>query len=149
MTQAKLAKLLQVHPTAVSKYETYTVPLTDDLIVKLCKIFDVTSDYLLGVPINISGKYPIAHQDRNESNNTDCPLNQTAPYKAELISRSIRNRMNEGLQSLNISLVTLAMQLEHMVINLSEQGVDEEIISKATGISIDDIHIILYKGKKR
>lgn len=48
MTQEKLGKLLNVQKAAISKYENNVVPLTDETISKLCDIFHVSSDYLLG-----------------------------------------------------------------------------------------------------
>ena len=48
MTQEKLGKLLNVQKAAISKYENNIVPLTDETISKLCDIFHVSSDYLLG-----------------------------------------------------------------------------------------------------
>lgn len=48
MTQEKLGSLLNVKKAAISKYENNIVPLTDDTISKLCDIFNVSSDYLLG-----------------------------------------------------------------------------------------------------
>jgi transcriptional regulator with XRE-family HTH domain len=48
ITQEKLGKMLNVQKAAISKYENNIVPLTDETINKLCDIFDVSSDYLLG-----------------------------------------------------------------------------------------------------
>lgn len=48
MTQKDLGALLKVQNSAISKYEVGRSSLTDDLIEKLCAIFDVSSDYLLG-----------------------------------------------------------------------------------------------------
>ena len=49
ITQAKLGAMLSVKDAAISKYESETVPLTADTIKQLCRIFNVSSDYLLGV----------------------------------------------------------------------------------------------------
>lgn len=46
-TQERLGKELNVKGAAISKYESGSIPLTDESIKKLCKIFDVSSDYLL------------------------------------------------------------------------------------------------------
>lgn len=48
VTQEKLGILLNVQKAAISKYENGVVPLTDETIKKLCDIFDVSSDYLIG-----------------------------------------------------------------------------------------------------
>lgn len=49
MTQEDLGKKLQVQKAAVSKYETGRAQLSSDLIIQLCSIFNVSSDYLLGL----------------------------------------------------------------------------------------------------
>lgn len=49
MTQTKLGNLLNVTPAAISKYENNKVALTDTTIIQLTEIFEVTSDYLLGL----------------------------------------------------------------------------------------------------
>ena len=48
MSQEDLGSLLGVQKAAVCKYEVGRVPLPNDVLVKLCDLFDVTSDYLLG-----------------------------------------------------------------------------------------------------
>lgn len=47
ITQSKLGFLLGVNNTAISKYESGHVKLTDDLLEKLSDIFDVSIDYIL------------------------------------------------------------------------------------------------------
>ena len=47
MTQAKLAKLLKIAPTAVSKYELGQLEIDSNTINALCDIFGCASDYLL------------------------------------------------------------------------------------------------------
>jgi plasmid maintenance system antidote protein VapI len=67
INQVKLAELLSVRRSAVSKYETGKVPLTDDTIGRLTKIFGVSADYLLGldsesdVPTPKTEKIPVTH----------------------------------------------------------------------------------------
>lgn len=46
--QSDLAKLLNTKPQSVSRYETEQRQLDPETIFKLCDIFDVTADYLLG-----------------------------------------------------------------------------------------------------
>lgn len=48
-TQEELGKMINVQKSAISKYETGKVPLTDETINKLIDIFKVSSDYLLGI----------------------------------------------------------------------------------------------------
>ena len=47
--QTDLAEMLSVARTTISGYELEQRSLTPDLIVRLCQIFNVTSDYLLGL----------------------------------------------------------------------------------------------------
>ena len=47
--QSDLALRLSVKDAAISKYENEKVPLTADTISKICKIFECSSDYLLGL----------------------------------------------------------------------------------------------------
>ncbi|WOC33428.1 MULTISPECIES: helix-turn-helix domain-containing protein [Caproicibacterium] len=49
ISQKELANMLQVQNSAISKYETGRVALSDQTIRKLTAIFDVSSDYLLGI----------------------------------------------------------------------------------------------------
>lgn len=49
ITQARLGAMLSVKDAAISKYESENVPLTADTIRQLCRIFNVSSDYLLGI----------------------------------------------------------------------------------------------------
>jgi transcriptional regulator with XRE-family HTH domain len=48
-SQEQLGEKLKVGKSAVSKYELGQVPLTDAVINKLCVIFNVSADYLLGI----------------------------------------------------------------------------------------------------
>ena len=48
MKQAELAKLLNCTNTSVSRYELEQHDLPTEVICKLCDIFGVTADYLLG-----------------------------------------------------------------------------------------------------
>lgn len=48
MKQSELGKLLNVQDAAISKYESGKVPLTGETLLKLSKIFNVSTDYLLG-----------------------------------------------------------------------------------------------------
>ena len=49
MKQSELANLLAVAQTAISKYELGTLDLGTDTVRRLCEIFHVTADYLLGL----------------------------------------------------------------------------------------------------
>lgn len=62
--QDELGKLLNVKRAAISKYETGKIPLTDETIHRLTEIFDVTSDYLLGISKNSNF---VKHEDKSLS----------------------------------------------------------------------------------
>lgn len=49
LSQENIGKLLNVQKATVSKYENGKIPLTDELIIKFCNIFDCSADYLLGL----------------------------------------------------------------------------------------------------
>lgn len=49
MKQADLADRLKIARTVVSKYELGQVDLSTDTIRRLCEIFGVSADYLLGL----------------------------------------------------------------------------------------------------
>lgn len=53
VSQKKLADLLDCQQSAVSKYETRKVPYRIEDIIKLCEYYNVSSDYLLGLPKNM------------------------------------------------------------------------------------------------
>lgn len=55
MKQSELGKLLNVQDAAISKYESGKVPLTGDTLLKLSKIFNVSTDYLLGASDSRNG----------------------------------------------------------------------------------------------
>lgn len=47
--QDDLAELLDVQRAVISKYETGSVSLTDETVKRIADIFEVSTDYLLGV----------------------------------------------------------------------------------------------------
>lgn len=49
MTQTALAKELNTTQKSVSKYETESLDLNTHTIVALCRFFEVSADYLLGL----------------------------------------------------------------------------------------------------
>ena len=49
LTQAELAKILNTTQKSISKYETQTLDLNTATIISLCKFFNVSADYLLGL----------------------------------------------------------------------------------------------------
>lgn len=67
MTQQKLASILNVDTSLISKWEKGIAIPSNDLLIKLCNQFNVSSDYLLGRD-EAPTKKPIAeeHMDYNE-----------------------------------------------------------------------------------
>lgn len=47
-TQEELAIKLGLEPAAISKYETNRVPIPQEYIIKICDLFAIPADYLLG-----------------------------------------------------------------------------------------------------
>lgn len=47
-TQDMLAAKLNLEPAAISKYETNRVPIPQEYIIKICDLFNISTDYLLG-----------------------------------------------------------------------------------------------------
>lgn len=52
LSQAELAKVLGTTQRTVSKYETEVLDLNTSMIVCLCRFFEVSADYLLGINDN-------------------------------------------------------------------------------------------------
>lgn len=49
ITQSALAKILNTTQKSISKYELEALDLSTDMIIKICKFFNVSADYLLGL----------------------------------------------------------------------------------------------------
>ena len=49
LTQQELATKLKTTQSTIGKYEREELQLTPNLIVELCKFFQVSADYLLGL----------------------------------------------------------------------------------------------------
>ena len=54
--QAEIAKILNCQQSAVSKYEQRRAKYKIEDIIKLCKFYDISADYILGLPEG--KKYP-------------------------------------------------------------------------------------------
>ncbi len=48
-TQAKVAEKLNLHPTQYRRYENGITTVTADFIVNIAKLYDVSTDYVLGL----------------------------------------------------------------------------------------------------
>ena len=49
LTQSQLAEMLSTTQSTVGKYEREEIQLTVDTIIKICKVFEVSADYLLSL----------------------------------------------------------------------------------------------------
>ena len=49
LTQNELAQAINTTQKSISKYETEYLDLNTDMIIALCKYFNVSADYLLGL----------------------------------------------------------------------------------------------------
>lgn len=49
LSQKQLAEMLQTTQRNISKYELETLDLSTEFIIKICKFFEVSADYLLGL----------------------------------------------------------------------------------------------------
>lgn len=49
LTQTQLAEILNTTQKSISKYETEFLDLNTNVIISLCKFFNVSADYLLGL----------------------------------------------------------------------------------------------------
>jgi len=54
MTQIELGNKLGLTQSQIAKYESGFLSLDAKLIIKICKVFNVSSDYLLGLKENIN-----------------------------------------------------------------------------------------------
>ena len=54
--QKELAELLGITQSAYSKYEKRRCKMSIEDLIKLCKYYNVSADYILGLPENL--KYP-------------------------------------------------------------------------------------------
>lgn len=148
LTQAQLGSLLGVQPAAVSKYETNLVPLTEDTIYRLCSIFNVTSDYLLG--LSDTEREPenkatlITDSFRSRCNTNILKDIDTGITYAENSLEKISSLINEN----QIFLLNLKFRLEDMVYKLHCFGIDNEKICEATSISLQDICDIIENKTK-
>ncbi len=53
ISQKKLAEILNTSQSAVSDYESGKRPLPIEHLITLCKYYNVSTDYILGLPKNM------------------------------------------------------------------------------------------------
>lgn len=69
LTQKDLAVIFKTTQSNIGKYEREELDLNTDIIIKFCKFFNVSADYLLGLEDDFGNKtYTTTHNDfRNNS----------------------------------------------------------------------------------
>lgn len=86
-TQDMLAEKLGLEPAAISKYETNRVPIPQEHIIKICNLFEISADYLLGINNN----------DLSMAASSDIDLAKLAKIdksKKDAITDNINNMIN-------------------------------------------------------
>lgn len=66
MTQRELAERLGVASSAIGMYEQGRREPDSNMLLKICSVLDTTTDYLLGLDNNLSGKPHDAQRDVND-----------------------------------------------------------------------------------
>ncbi len=84
--QDELGSKLNVKRAAISKYENEIIPLTVETISLLCKIFNVSSDYLIGLSDKRffdnkkTASYNLAHLFEKCEELDDCQIKKIEEY---------------------------------------------------------------------
>lgn len=104
LSQEKLADLLSTGRSTIIRYETGKTLPNSDVIIKLCSLFHVSADYLLGIinpdsssPIISSGaQYATKHNNSNTDNRI--PLSPDAQKEIqEYIDRTVEEAIKRHL----------------------------------------------------
>ncbi len=124
ISQADIARELGIKPAAVSKYETGRVPLSEDSIVRLCELFGVSADTLLGLP------QPGASASEKNSSMLSKVMGQI--YPASLT-------MEDYLCTLLNTIARQKKQMDQTIRNLHMCGIPTATIARVTAASEDEI----------
>lgn len=68
MTQTQLAEVLNTTQKSISKYELEHIDISTEMLINLCKFFNVTSDYILGLNDDITNNINIKNYDQRHNN---------------------------------------------------------------------------------
>lgn len=72
LTQAEVAKKLGLYTTQYQRYERAETTIPADIIVDIAKLYDVSTDYILGLTNNPKKEWKIKNQlNINGKNNID------------------------------------------------------------------------------
>lgn len=67
INQEALANIINVETSVISRYESEKIPLRVEQVIALCKYFNVTSDYLLGLTNINNTDYSLINTIDNEN----------------------------------------------------------------------------------
>lgn len=125
ISQADIANELGIKPAAVSKYETGRVPLSEDSIIKLCELLQVSADELLGL-----------------SHTASAPENPvTSRVMGQVFPSSVT--IEDYLSALLNTIAKQKKQMDQTIRNLSACGIPTATISRVTAISENEILALL------
>lgn len=141
MKQSELGKLLNVKDAAISKYESGKVPLTDNTLIELSKIFNVSIDYLLCND---------TFDNHSNSNNKT----YTSPKPEEILDDKRKHFLNiyeiyldKGFsEQLKKDLLNLFPEMEKNQPILSRS--EEKILTTFKSLNEDNQDIIIGKTKE-
>ena len=68
LTQKDLAIVLKTTQSNIGKYEREDLDLNTEIIIKLCKFFNISADYLLGLEDDFGNKTYINNSFNNNHN---------------------------------------------------------------------------------
>ena len=88
LTQAEVAERLEITQQTYSKYESQDIKIDSNVIIKLCELYGVTSDYLLGIKSENkkSGKSkPVSYE--NPKDETDMSEDEIKRIVAEVMAK--------------------------------------------------------------
>ena len=68
LTQKDLATIFKTTQSNIGKYEREELDLNTDIIIKICKFFCISSDYLLGLEDDFGNKTYINNSFNNNHN---------------------------------------------------------------------------------
>ncbi len=91
LKQKDIAKILGINQQVYSRYELGIRPLPIELLIKLCKFYNVSSDWVLG--LNTKDK----ERPENNINHSDIlyhTLNQCSDSEIELLTQLIKTYKN-------------------------------------------------------
>jgi len=128
ISQADIAEELGIKPAAVSKYETGRVPLSEDSIIKLCDLLQVSADELLGISTS-------ARSTPQESSVTSRVMGQIFPSSVTI---------EDYMSALLNTIAKQKKQMDQTIRNLSACGIPTATISRVTALSESEILALLH-----